>query len=106
MARLTEVMDYRNNGVFVKGYRIALRKKGIEQTGFTSDEGHNLFDGSWFYDYPYHANKSELNAQNFSNNLISFVPSGIEGNRCYLRIKCIFRKFLVYKLAFSVSRFE
>ena len=42
----------------------------LEQTGFTSDEGHNLFDGSWFYDYPYHANKSELNAQNFSNNLI------------------------------------
>lgn len=37
MARLTEVMDYRNNGVFVKGYRIALRKKGIEQTGFTKD---------------------------------------------------------------------
>ena len=34
---LTEVMDYRNNGVFVKGYRIALRKKGIEQTGFTKD---------------------------------------------------------------------
>lgn len=37
MAKLTEVMDYRNNGVFVKGYRIALRKKGIEQTGFTKD---------------------------------------------------------------------
>ncbi len=37
MARLTEVMDYRNNGVFVKGYRIALRKKGIETTGFTKE---------------------------------------------------------------------
>lgn len=37
MAKLTEVMDYRHNGVFVKGYRIALRKKGIEQTGFTKD---------------------------------------------------------------------
>lgn len=37
MAKLTEVMDYRNNGVFVKGYRIALRKRGIEQTGFTKD---------------------------------------------------------------------
>lgn len=38
MAKLTEVMDYRNNGVFVKGYRIALRKKGIEKTGFTKDD--------------------------------------------------------------------
>ena len=38
MAKLTEVMDYRNNGVFVKGYRIALRKKGIEQTGFTTND--------------------------------------------------------------------
>ncbi len=38
MAKLTEVMDYRKNGTFVKGYRIALRKKGIELTGFTKDD--------------------------------------------------------------------
>lgn len=43
----------------------------LEQTGYTADPGHNMFNGSWFYDYPITAkNKSLFNAENFANNLV------------------------------------
>ena len=41
----------------------------IEQTGYTGDPGHNMFDGSWFYDYPLWGKKSEYNIENFAKNL-------------------------------------
>ena len=44
----------------------------IEQTGLTGDPGHNMFTGSWFYDYPvFSQNKQEFNAENFANNLLT-----------------------------------
>ena len=43
----------------------------LEQTGLTQDPGHNMFTGSWFYDYPvFSSYKKEFNAENFSKNLI------------------------------------
>lgn len=42
----------------------------LEQTGFTGDPGHNMFTGSWFYDYPVFSQyKGEINGQNMANNL-------------------------------------
>ena len=44
----------------------------VEQTGLTGDPGHNMFTGSWFYDYPlFSQNKKEFNAENFANNLLT-----------------------------------
>lgn len=44
----------------------------IEQTGFTADPGHNMFTGSWFYDYPVISKyKKYFNAENFAENLIN-----------------------------------
>lgn len=41
----------------------------LEQTGFTYDVGHNMFDGSWFYDYPLSGNKRMYSTENFAKNL-------------------------------------
>lgn len=42
----------------------------LEQTGFTFDQGHNMFNGSWFFDYPVTgAKKESYNARNFAINL-------------------------------------
>lgn len=42
-----------------------------EQTGFTFDPGHNMFTGSWFYDYPiFSNNKENFNTENFTTNLL------------------------------------
>ena len=43
----------------------------LEQFGKTFDNGHNMFDGSWFYDYPiFKSDKRQINAEAFANNLI------------------------------------
>ncbi len=42
-------------------------------TGCTFDPGHNMFDGSWFYDYPLSGNKGDYNAANFANNLLACI---------------------------------
>lgn len=43
-----------------------------EQTGFTFDPGHNMFAGSWFYDYSiFTKDKKSINAVNCSKNLLS-----------------------------------
>lgn len=42
----------------------------LEQYGKTFDPGHNMFTGSWFYDYPNNlADKSIVNSTNFAENL-------------------------------------
>lgn len=39
MAKLQEIKEYKkDNTSFVKGYRISLKKTGIEQTGFKKDD--------------------------------------------------------------------
>lgn len=44
----------------------------VEQTGLTGDHGHNMFTGSWFYDYPlFSQNKGDFNAENFAKNLLT-----------------------------------
>lgn len=43
----------------------------LEQTGFTADPGHNMFCGSWFYDYSILSkDKSQYNTKNFAENLL------------------------------------
>ena len=43
MARLQEIKEYRkDNTAFVKGYRISLKKSGIETTGFNKDDELNV----------------------------------------------------------------
>lgn len=54
------------------GGQMEHRFHALEQTGFTFDPGHNMFTGSWFYDYPlFSKNKEQYNAENFSNNLLT-----------------------------------
>lgn len=43
----------------------------LEQTGKTFDEGHNMFTGSWFYDYPLSLDKSYVRAENFAKNFLT-----------------------------------
>lgn len=44
----------------------------LEQTGYTADPGHNMFTGSWFYDYPLFSNdKASYNTANFTTNLLT-----------------------------------
>lgn len=53
------------------GGQMEHRFHALEQTGYTFDPGHNMFTGSWFYDYPlFSKNKEQYNAENFSDNLI------------------------------------
>lgn len=59
----------RENPTIYIGGQMEHRFHVIEQTGFTSDVGHNMFDGSWFYDYPLYGNKAEYNTRNFAANL-------------------------------------
>lgn len=48
----------------------------LEQTGFTGDPGHNMFTGSWFYDYPVMSQyKRYFNAENFSKNLLASIET-------------------------------
>lgn len=48
----------------------------LEQTGLTGDQGHNMFTGSWFYDYPiFSKNKGSYNATNFTNNLLESLQA-------------------------------
>ena len=43
----------------------------LEQTGKTFDISHNMYTGSWFYDYPiFKYDKSKINGQNFARNLL------------------------------------
>lgn len=43
----------------------------LEQTGYTFDPGHNMFTGSWFYDYPVFSKAKEtFNTANFTANLL------------------------------------
>ncbi len=52
----------------------------LEQSGFTADPGHNMFTGSWFYDYPvFKNNKKEINFRNFGENLLKALKvSGLD----------------------------
>jgi len=44
----------------------------LEQSGYTADLGHNLFTGSWFYDYPIcSSDKNQYNTRNFAENLLA-----------------------------------
>lgn len=46
----------------------------LEQSGYTADEGHNMFNGSWFYDYPlFSADKKHFNGENFAQNLLKAI---------------------------------
>lgn len=44
----------------------------LEQTGYTFDHGHNMFSGSWFYDYSiFKKDKNQFNTKNFAENLLA-----------------------------------
>lgn len=63
-----EGCDKENPTIYIGG-QMEHRFHILEQTGFTGDVGHNMFDGSWFYDYPLYGNKGEYNTRNFARNL-------------------------------------
>lgn len=43
----------------------------LEQSGYTFDQNHNVYTGSWMYDYPiFSKNKKEIDAKNFSKSLL------------------------------------
>lgn len=53
----------------------------IEQSGYTSDKNHNLFTGSWMYEYStVSSNKQEINSKNFSENLLQALKEAHLGN--------------------------
>ena len=60
----------KENPTIYVGGQMEHRLHILEQTGFTGDAGHNMFDGSWFYDYPLIGNVREYNARNFAKNLV------------------------------------
>jgi len=44
----------------------------LEKSSYTNDIKHNLYTGSWMYEYPVFSNsKDQINAKNFSENLIA-----------------------------------
>lgn len=46
----------------------------LEQSGYTGDLSHNIYTGSWMYDYSiFSKNKNAINAQNFSENLLECI---------------------------------
>lgn len=48
----------------------------IEQSGYTTDVNHNKYTGSWMYEYPvFSSNKKDINAKNFSENLLAALES-------------------------------
>lgn len=65
---LKEGYDKENPTIYIGG-QMEHRLHILEQTGFTGDVGHNMFAGSWFYDYPLYGKKSEYNTSNFAKNL-------------------------------------
>lgn len=65
-------IDSNEQPVIYIGGQMEHRCHILEQTGFTCDPGHNMFTGSWFYDYPVISKyKKYYNADNFSQNLIN-----------------------------------
>lgn len=43
----------------------------LEQSGYTFDQNHNMYTGSWMYDYPIFSKyKKEIDAKNFSKSLL------------------------------------
>lgn len=64
-------IDKNKRPVIYIGGQMEHRFHVVEQTGFTLDPGHKMFDGSWFYDYSIiKGNKNDINCLNFANNLI------------------------------------
>lgn len=64
-------LDQNHRPIIYIGGQMEHRLHLLEQSGLTFDIGHNLFDGSWFYDYSIRGNRLEANAKNFADNLIS-----------------------------------
>lgn len=53
----------------------------LEQTGYTADPGHNMFSGSWFYDYSIlEKDKSQFNTRNFGENLLAALEKAKIGD--------------------------
>lgn len=67
-------LDKNEQPVIYIGGQMEHRCHIIEQTGFTADPGHNMFTGSWFYDYPVFSKyKDQFNTENFTNNLLTSI---------------------------------
>lgn len=66
----TKLEDGKRPIIYIGG-QMEHRCHVLEQTGYTGDPGHNMFTGSWFYDYPvFGDNKNEINAENMAKNLL------------------------------------
>lgn len=68
-------LDENSRPVIYIGGQMEHRLHVIEQTGVTFDVGHKLFDGSWFYDYPTTGTKSNINTENFADNLLKSLEA-------------------------------
>ncbi len=67
----TSALDDNERPIIYIGGQMEYRLHIFEQTGITMDPGHNMFTGSWFYDYPIHSyDKSKINAEAFAQNFI------------------------------------
>lgn len=75
-----ENYDSSRRPVIYIGGQMEHRLHTLEQSGYTADEGHNMFDGSWFYDYSIFAkNKADFNSKNFGDNLLeSLEEAGLD----------------------------
>lgn len=65
---LRKDIDKEDATIYIGG-QMEHRMHILEQTGKTLDVGHNMFDGSWFYDYPLSGDRKSYNTENFAKNL-------------------------------------
>lgn len=73
-------LDENQRPVIYIGGQMEHRCHVMEQSGFTGDPGHNMFTGSWFYDYSIlKKDKSVFNSKRFGDNLIKALKvAGID----------------------------
>lgn len=76
----SKINDHERPIIYIGG-QMEHRCHALEQSGFTADPGHNMFCGSWFYDYSiFSKNKELLNTKNFSDNLIAALKKAKIGD--------------------------
>lgn len=73
---INKELDENFRPVIYIGGQMEHRLHRLEQkTGITFDVGHGLFDGSWFYEYSNRGTKSNINTENFADNLVKSLEA-------------------------------
>ena len=77
---MNKINDNERPVIYIGG-QLEHRFHVIEGSGYTFDCGHDMFSGSWFYEYPLnYANKKDINAMNFSKNLLAALKEANIGD--------------------------